>query len=202
MTFLIFLWYNTVWLICCSEAGWRWGRRRRRRRIGLHAEQTGASNQFNKAIVKKATRTEQANELKNEQGMEGLESELTNRQGEELKGKMDTGQANPLDATEVKDELNAEELNELDLTEQEADELKADLQDSKHDYDNAEEEWKMPTQAEPGNLDYFATDTSSLAYILLLLLLKINKTIIQSRTSFLPSAIVVINNCPLIPSPL
>ena len=72
--------------------------------------------------------------------MEGLESELTNRQGEELKGKMDTGQANQLDATEVKDELNAEELNELDLTEQEADELKTDLQDSKHDYDNAEEE--------------------------------------------------------------
>ena len=62
-------------------------------------------------------RTEQANELKNEQGMEGLEFKLKNRQGEELKGKMDTEQANQLDATEVKDELNAKQLNELDLTE-------------------------------------------------------------------------------------
>ena len=100
-------------MICCSKAGWKW---RRRRRARLH-EETGASNHFNKAIVEKAVRTEQANELKNEHGMEGLEFELKNRKGEELEEEMDTEQANQLDATEVKDELNAKQQSELDLTE-------------------------------------------------------------------------------------
>ena len=110
----MFIWNNlTVRLICCSEA--KSGSRRRRR--GLH-KRSGESNLFNKAIVEKAAGTEQANELKNEQWMEGLEAELKpKRQGEELEEKMDTEQANELVATEVKDELNANQLNELDLTE-------------------------------------------------------------------------------------